>query len=121
MNFDQWKKLPKGRQRRIAQNWDVRKDEGRNIAAAILRAFIGHYGSNKNIEIDNQIIQPRDNAGWTIGVQCFNAAGIKTTPAKYLGIAVSRFHIDHIEDGVFFEWVPPRLSQRRFFKTPISS
>ena len=112
MNFDRWRKLTKRRQKAIAQNWNVQKDEGMHIADAVLKAFIEQYGSKKDIEIDDEIIRLRDGAGWAIGVQCFNEAGVKATPAKYMGIAVSRLHIDHIEDGVFFEWIPPRLSQR---------
>ena len=112
MNFDQWKETTPRQRKKIAQNWNLKRNEGLEMADAILTAFIEQYGSNKNIGINNKIIRLRDNAGWTIGVQCFNATGLKTTPAEYMGIAVSRLHIDHFEDGAFFECVPPRLSQR---------
>lgn len=106
MNFDQWKKLPKRRQKEITRDWDVNKDEGRDIATAVLRAFIGRYGSNKGIGIDSQVIRLRDNTGWAIGVQCFNEAGLKITPKNYLGIPVSRLYVDHIDDGIFLQLIP---------------
>ena len=113
MNFDQWKKLPGPRQRKIAKSWDLQKGDGREIATAVLRVFIGRYGSNKGIGINSQVIRLRDNAGWGIGVQCFNESSLRITPEKYMGIAVSRFHIDHIEDSVFFPMDPaPKLWQR---------
>ena len=81
------------------------------IAAAVLKMFIEQYGSNKNIEIGRKVIRLRDNAGWAIGVQCFNEAGLKITPRSYRGIPVSRFHIDHVAGGVFFPIDPPKLKQ----------
>ena len=47
MDFNQWKRLPGARQKKIAKSWDLQKEEGREIAVAALRAFIGRYGSNK--------------------------------------------------------------------------
>ena len=105
----------------IVENWDVRKNAGQKIAAAVLKAFIEQYGSNKNIEISGKVIRLRDNAGWAIGVQCYNGMGFKKTPANYMGVAVSRFHIDHVDDGTFFQLIPPKLWQRRTLRTPISS
>ena len=48
---------------KIIKSWNLQKGEGRNIAAAVLRAFIGRYGSNNDIKIDSKVIQLRDNAG----------------------------------------------------------
>ena len=121
MNFDCWKKISKRRQKEITKTWNLRKSEGREIAAAVLKAFNEQYGSNKNIEIYDEIIRLRDNAGWGINVQCFNGMGFKKTPANYMGVAVSRFHIDHVDDGTFFQLIPPKLWQRRTLRTPISS
>ena len=112
INFEQWKKLANKRQKEIVINWDIQKGEGMSIAASVLRAFIKRYGSNKDIEIDDKVIRLRDNAGWAIGVQCFNEASLKITPKNYMGIAISRLYIDQVEDGVFFDLIPPKSSQR---------
>ena len=89
MNFGQWKKLSGRQQNTIAKSWDLDRNEGQKTAAAVLNAFVEQYGSNKDIEIDVGIIKLRDNAGWTIGVQCLNAAGLKTTPKNYMGIPIT--------------------------------
>ena len=110
MNFAQWKKLTKQRQKEIVKNWDVWKDEGRKIAGSVLRAFIKRYGSIKNIEIEDEIV--RGNSQWVISVQYLNEDGFKITPANYMGIHVSRFHIGRIDDGVSFKEIPPEVWQR---------
>ncbi len=114
MNFDQWKKLSEPSRKRIAQKLDFWKHEGRDIAAAVLKAFVRHYGSNNNIEIADKIIRLRDNAGWAIGVQCFNGAGLKITPRNYMGIRVSRLYIDHINDAVFSQFMPKKICKSHF-------
>lgn len=112
MNFGQWKQLSGRQQNTITKSWNLGKNEGQKTAAAVLKVFVEQYRSNKDIEIDAEIIKLRDNAGWAIGVQCLNEAGLQATPKNYMGIPVSRLHIDHVEDGVFSDLVPPRLSQR---------
>ena len=121
MNLSRWRAFTAFQQKKIIKNWDIQKEEGLGIATAVLKAFVGQYGSNKNIEISSRIIRLRDNAGWGINVQCFNGMGFKKTPANYMGIAVIRFHIDHVDDGTFFQLIPPKLGQRRTLRTPIFS
>ncbi len=121
MNFCRWKKLSSQQQDEKAKKWNLRKGEGQEIAAAILKAFIEQYGSNENIEIGNWIFRLRDNTGWGICVQCFNGLGFKTTPVNYGGIPISRFHIDHVDDGAFVALIPPKAWQRRTRKTLTSA
>ena len=43
----------------------------------------------------------RKDAGWAIRAQCLNKVGLK-----------SGFHIDHIDDGTFYQYLPQKMRQR---------
>ncbi len=97
-NFEQWKKLTRQQQKETAAMWNIKKDEGQEIAAAVLKAFIEKYGSNKSFQITDEIV--RGNGRWVIFVQCLDDSFL---PKNFMGITVGCYHIDHIDDGVSFE------------------
>ena len=106
-NFDQWKKLTNQQQKKIAATWDIKKDEGREIAEAVLKAFIASYGLNKSFQINEKIIC--GNSAWMILVRFLDDTIL---PKTFMGIAMGGYHIDHIDNGVSFKEVPPELWQR---------
>ena len=104
MNFEQWEKLTCQQQKKIAETWNIEKHEGREIAEAVLKTFTEKYGPNKNFQINDKIV--RGNLEWNIFVQCLDDVIL---PKKFMGIAVSGYHIDHINDKESFEYLSPEL------------
>jgi hypothetical protein len=114
MNFDRWKKLSKHRQTEMAKNWDLRKNEGRDLATTVLKVFIKKYGSNKYLKISDDIA--RGNDRWIIFVRCLDGSSL---PESFMGIKVIRHHYENIDRDISLEDHPPmteRFQQHRDFK-----
>ena len=94
MTFDEWKKLNKQQRKTIAATWNINKDEGREVAETVLKAFAELHSSNKSFEISDEIV--RGNTGWGISVRCLDASIL---PKNFMGITVGWYHVDHIDDA----------------------
>ena len=116
MNFEQWRDLTSQQQKTTAATWNIEKDEGQEIAEAVLRVFIEKFGQNKSFQINEKIV--RGNLEWIILVRYFDDTFL---PKNFIGITVAGYHIDHAADEVSLAEVLTEFFRRHLITRPFKA